>query len=49
MVKEWTANGKRVYLVAQSNVGVKNIAETLAKQHFYDFKLIVSADFYFEW
>lgn len=49
MVKEWTSKGKRVYLVAQSNVGVKNIAETLAKAGFTDFKLIVSADFYYEW
>ncbi|KAG8994071.1 hypothetical protein FRB94_010188 [Tulasnella sp. JGI-2019a] len=42
--------GKTSYLVAQSNVGVKNIAETLAEKHnFTQFKLLVSGDFYTEW
>jgi hypothetical protein len=34
--------------VAQSNVGVKNIAEKLFKEK-VAFKLIVSKDFLFEW
>ncbi|KAG8883769.1 Small subunit (SSU) processome component [Tulasnella sp. 331] len=32
--------GKMTYLVAQSNVGVKNIAETLARGEFTNFKLL---------
>ncbi|KAJ7227301.1 hypothetical protein GGX14DRAFT_629307 [Mycena pura] len=38
-----------VYLVAQSNVAVKNIAEKLASVRFLDFKLIVSKDFHYDW
>ncbi|KAH8115120.1 hypothetical protein DFH11DRAFT_1591562 [Phellopilus nigrolimitatus] len=37
-----------VWIVAQSNVGVKNIAESLCK-HGVDFKLLVSKEFHFEW
>ncbi|EIN09738.1 hypothetical protein PUNSTDRAFT_44029 [Punctularia strigosozonata HHB-11173 SS5] len=40
---------KTVWLVAQSNVAVKNIAEKLADCGFEDFKLIVSKDFHFDW
>ena len=40
---------RTVWLVAQSNVAVKNIAEKLADFGFFDFKLIVSQDFHFEW
>ena len=42
--------GKRgIWLMAQSNVAVKNIAEKLAKLGFFDFKLLVSRGFHFEW
>jgi regulator of nonsense transcripts 1 len=42
--------GKRgIWLMAQSNVAVKNIAEKLAKLEFFDFKLLVSKSFHFEW
>ena len=37
-----------VWIVAHSNVAVKNIAETLFKKK-VDFKLIVSKEFYVEW
>ncbi|KAI0956190.1 hypothetical protein AcV7_006651 [Taiwanofungus camphoratus] len=38
-----------IWLVAQSNVAVKNIAEKLAALEFLDFKLLVSKDFHFDW
>ena len=38
-----------LWLVAQSNVAVKNIAERLAKDNFLDFKILVSKDFHFDW
>lgn len=38
-----------VWLVAQSNVAVKNIAEKLASIDFWEFKVLVSKDFNFEW
>ncbi|GBE88386.1 predicted protein [Sparassis crispa] len=38
-----------IWLVAQSNVAVKNIAEKLADVGFLDFKLLVSWDFHFDW
>ncbi|KAG6813950.1 hypothetical protein H0H92_005205 [Tricholoma furcatifolium] len=38
-----------IWLVAQSNVAVKNIAEKLMKVHFLDWRLLVSKDFIFEW
>ncbi|CAK5268392.1 unnamed protein product [Mycena citricolor] len=38
-----------VWLVAQSNVAVKNIAEKLAAVDFLKFKLIVSRDFHYDW
>lgn len=38
-----------IYIVAQSNVAVKNVAEKLAKDGFLDFKLIVSEEFYYDW
>jgi hypothetical protein len=38
-----------LWLVAQSNVAVKNIAEKLMKVGFLDWKLLVSKDFHFEW
>jgi primosomal protein N' len=38
-----------IWLVAQSNVAVKNIAEKLISRGFMDWKLLVSKDFHFEW
>ena len=38
-----------IWLVAQSNVAVKNIAEKLMDIEFLDWKLLVSKDFHFEW
>lgn len=37
------------YLVAQSNVAVKNIAEKLAQIGFKKWRLIVSHEFHFDW
>ena len=37
-----------MWVVAQSNVGVKNIAEKFFERGI-DFKLIVSKEFYVEW
>ena len=42
-------NGRTLWLVAQSNVAVKNIAEKLASVNFVDFKILVSKDFHFDW
>jgi regulator of nonsense transcripts 1 len=38
-----------IWLIAHSNVAVKNIAEKLAKEDMYDFKLLVSHEFHFDW
>jgi len=38
-----------VWLVAHSNVAVKNIAEKLATSGFLDFKIVVSKEFHFDW
>lgn len=43
------AGQRGIWLMAQSNVAVKNIAEKLAKLDFFDFKLLVSKNFHFEW
>jgi hypothetical protein len=40
---------KTIWLVAQSNVAVKNIAEKLASCDFWEFRLLVSFDFHFDW
>jgi len=40
---------RTLWLIAQSNVAVKNIAEKLAKTDFLDFKLLVSREFHFDW
>ena len=42
-------NDRTLWLVAQSNVAVKNIAEKLASVDFVDFKILVSKDFHFDW
>ncbi|KAG5646992.1 hypothetical protein DXG03_001716 [Asterophora parasitica] len=41
--------GDGIWLVAQSNVAVKNIAEKLLAIGFLDWKLLVSKDFILEW
>lgn len=38
-----------VWVIAQSNVAVKNVAEKLADCGFLDFKILVSKDFHFGW
>ncbi|KAH9481599.1 ATP-dependent helicase NAM7 [Psilocybe cubensis] len=42
-------NRTGIWLVAQSNVAVKNIAEKLIKCEFFAWKLLVSKDFVFDW
>jgi hypothetical protein len=44
----WVSRKLPCWIIAQSNVGVKNIAETLFKRG-VDFRLIVSQEFLFEW
>ncbi|KAJ6623278.1 P-loop containing nucleoside triphosphate hydrolase protein [Mycena sp. CBHHK59/15] len=44
----WEAQMRPVWIVAQSNVAVKNIAEKLFKEGI-NFKVLVSKEFYFEW
>ncbi|RPD74791.1 P-loop containing nucleoside triphosphate hydrolase protein [Lentinus tigrinus ALCF2SS1-7] len=41
------ANG--IWLMAQSNIAVKNIAEKLAAVGFYNWRLLVSSDFHYDW
>ncbi|KAG7444676.1 uncharacterized protein BT62DRAFT_219829 [Guyanagaster necrorhizus] len=44
------AEGKSgIWLIAQSNVAVKNIAEKLLQTNFTDWKLLVSEDFHNDW
>ncbi|KAI6042878.1 hypothetical protein EDC04DRAFT_2563492 [Pisolithus marmoratus] len=43
------ARSRTVWVAAQSNVAVKNIAEKFAKIGFYDFVLLVSKEFHFDW
>lgn len=38
-----------IWLAAQSNVAVKNIAEKLSDFGFNDWKLLVSTDFHYQW
>jgi len=38
-----------IWVIAQSNVAVKNVAEKLVDSGFVDFKLLVSKDFHFDW
>jgi hypothetical protein len=40
---------RTVWIVAQSNVAVKNVAEKLASCAFQDYRLLVSKDFHFDW
>ena len=43
------AGQRGIWLMAQSNVAVKNIAEKLVKVGFTNFRLLVSRTFHFEW
>lgn len=49
MMKGKSGRGRTMWLIAQSNVAVKNIAEKLADVGFLRFKLLVSKDFHFDW
>ncbi|KAG6896312.1 hypothetical protein C0992_009102 [Termitomyces sp. T32_za158] len=40
---------RTVWVVAQSNVAVKNVAEKLADVGFFNFRILVSHDFHFDW
>jgi regulator of nonsense transcripts 1 len=40
---------RTVWLVAHSNIAVKNMAEKLVKVDFSDFRILVSKDFHFDW
>ena len=44
-----SANDRTMWLIAQSNVAVKNIAEKLAEVGFWNFKVLVSTGFHFDW
>lgn len=47
---QWLAGPREaIYIVAQSNVAVKNVAEKLESINFLDFRLVVSEDFFLEW
>ncbi|KAI0644790.1 P-loop containing nucleoside triphosphate hydrolase protein, partial [Trametes meyenii] len=47
-LKYWQAQKQPVWVIAQSNVGVKNIARSIVKRGIA-FKLLVSKEFHFEW
>ena len=44
----WDLGKNPAWIIAQSNVAVKNIAEALFKRQI-DFKVLVSVEFYHEW
>ena len=48
-VDYWHRYWNPVWIITQSNVGVKNIARSLVGKNFQDFKLLVSKEFHFEW
>lgn len=43
------AHSRTIWIAAQSNVAVKNVAEKFDKIGFHDFKLLVSLEFHFDW
>ncbi|KAI6024771.1 P-loop containing nucleoside triphosphate hydrolase protein [Pisolithus microcarpus] len=43
------ASRRTIWIAAQSNVAVKNVAEKFDKIDFRDFKLLVSMEFHFDW
>ncbi|KIK80188.1 hypothetical protein PAXRUDRAFT_15928 [Paxillus rubicundulus Ve08.2h10] len=46
---DYAKSNRTIWIAAQSNVAVKNIAEKLIKEGFDKFKLLVSKDFHFDW
>jgi len=48
-IMEYGNEKRTIWLIAQSNVAVKNIAEKLDKVGFREFKLLVSKDFHLDW
>jgi hypothetical protein len=44
----WVSRGSPCWIIAHSNVGVKNIAEKLFKEG-VNFRLIISQEFFYEW
>ncbi|KAI9574014.1 P-loop containing nucleoside triphosphate hydrolase protein [Boletus coccyginus] len=40
---------QNIWVAAQSNVAVKNIAEKFIKEGFHKFKILVSKDFHYDW
>lgn len=49
MHSAYAAGQDGIWLIAQSNVAVKNIAEKLEDTGFDAWKLLVSKDFHFDW
>ena len=49
MMEGIAGSRRTMWLIAQSNVAVKNIAEKLAAVGFLRFKLLVSKEFHFGW
>ena len=47
MAREHRSN--TVWVIAQSNVAIKNVAEKFAESGFLDFRLLVSTEFYYDW
>ncbi|KAI0343425.1 P-loop containing nucleoside triphosphate hydrolase protein [Trametopsis cervina] len=45
----WIQQAQPVWIIAQSNVGVKNIARSFISKNITGFKLLVSKEFHFEW
>ena len=41
--------GETIWVVAQSNIAVKNIAEKLHSCRFRNFRLLVSGEFIYDW
>lgn len=47
--EDFRVEGPTIWIVAQSNVAVKNVAEKLEAVGIEEYKLIVSKEFHFEW
>ena len=45
----YATSGQNIWVSAQSNVAVKNIAEKFIKEGFHEFKVLVSKDFHYDW
>lgn len=46
---DYANSNQGIWVAAQSNVAVKNIAEKFIKEGFRKFKLLVSRDFHYDW